>query len=339
VQPIHDEKGSVTQFIGVQEDITARKRAEWRLTAQHNATRVLAESVSLDQAIPQLLQVIAEALGLDKGEFWQVDARAATMRMTHDWSADPAKSTDFAAGSSTVSIARGESLAGRVWEFGRPRWIEDVADDDSLCSELAKHAGFRSAAGVPIMSDTHVLGVMVFLNRAAREMDHSLRDLLLTLGHQIGMFIERRRAEEIAHERQQFIERLTDANPSLICLFDLPTRRTKFINNRIPSLFGFTPDQINGHDSGTLLGKLVHPADATRLELDQPETRFENVKDGQVVDAEFRARHADGSWRWVRSREVVVHRDQAGKPMQILGNVEDITERKQSEEKFRVMFE
>ena len=40
VQPIHDESGKVTQFIGVQEDITARKRAEWRLAAQHNAMRV-----------------------------------------------------------------------------------------------------------------------------------------------------------------------------------------------------------------------------------------------------------------------------------------------------------
>ena len=193
--------------------------------------------------------------------------------------------------------------------------------------------------GIPIACGQDAYGVMILLSRTTLCKDDSLRELLLTLGHQIGMFIERRRAEEVARQRQRFIERLTDANPSLIYLFDIPSRRTKFVNNRITSLFGFTPDDINGEDSSALVARLVHPEDASRLKLGQPEIRFADVADGQVVDAEFRGRHADGSWRWVRSREVVVGRDQAGRPLQILGNLEDITTRKTAEDKCRVIFE
>ena len=80
-QPIRDESGALTQFIGVQADINALKCAEWRLTAQHDAMRVLAESASFDEAIPKLLRAIGEPLCLDRGEYWRVDPdgeRAAT---------------------------------------------------------------------------------------------------------------------------------------------------------------------------------------------------------------------------------------------------------------------
>ena len=59
------------------------------------------------------------------------------------------------------------------------------------------------------------------------------------------MFLERRRAEAEALERQHFVESLTEANPSLIYLFDLPTRRTTLVNRGASGLFGQNPDQIN----------------------------------------------------------------------------------------------
>ncbi len=70
-----------------------------------------------------------------------------------------------------------------------------------------------------------------------------------------------------------------------------------------------------------------------------PELVSEFVDDGEVVETEFRARHADGSWRWVRCHEVVFRRNPAGQPLELLGTIEDITERKAAEDKFRVLFE
>jgi two-component system sensor histidine kinase/response regulator len=157
---------------------------------------------------------------------------------------------------------------------------------------------------------------------------------------------ERRRVEHAlrgseaeARERQRFVERLTDANPSMIFLFDISARRTTFINSRISTLLGYNKEQIDDEESESLIVRLVNPDDAIRLGLHDPRGRFEHVSDGQVVETEFRSRHADGSWRWVRCHEVVFRRDQTGEAVEILGTVEDITERKEAEEKFHVLFE
>ena len=143
VQPIRDESGTLTRFIGVQTDITMRKCAERRLTAQHAAMRVLAESVSLDDAIPRLLRAVGESLGLDRGEYWQIDPASGVLDLVHDWSAAPEEDREFAAGSRKNHFARGMSLTGRVWALGRPAWTGDLANDDHFARrELAARRGF-----------------------------------------------------------------------------------------------------------------------------------------------------------------------------------------------------
>jgi two-component system sensor histidine kinase/response regulator len=341
VQEIRDESGTLTRFVGVQNDISIRKRAEWRLAAQHAAMRVLAESVSLDQAIPHLLRAVGESLGLDRGEYWQVEEKSAVLRMVHDWSADDeAEDREFAAGSRAITLGRGVGLSGRVWEMGCPDWASDLASADHFTrAGLAERAGLVTAIGFPIASESATIGVMTFLSRSALEMDQSFVELLNTLGRQIGMFIERRRAEDDARQRQRFVERLTDANPSTIFLFNIATSRTTFVNNRVFTMFGFRPEEISGEDSQTLIVNLVHADDARRLRLHEPRYRFQGVDDGQVVESEFRSRAADGSWRWLRCHEVIFRRDQAGEPLEILGTIEDITQRKMAEDKFRILFE
>lgn len=49
-------------------------------------------------------------------------------------------------------------------------------------------------------------------------------------------------------------------------------------------------------------------------------------------DLIFRTLHADGSWRWVRSRGRVTARDGSGRPLRIAGSVTDVHDRKDAEE-------
>ncbi len=50
-----------------------RKRAEGRLAAQYATALVLAESATLAQAVPRILQAICETLGWEHGAVWNVD--------------------------------------------------------------------------------------------------------------------------------------------------------------------------------------------------------------------------------------------------------------------------
>ncbi len=57
----------------------------------------------------------------------------------------------------------------------------------------------------------------------------------------------------------------------------------------------------------------------------------------EKYEAEFRLRTKTGDWKWIHSRGRVVERDEAGKALRIIGTHIDITQRKESEERLRIM--
>jgi PAS domain S-box-containing protein len=76
---------------------------------------------------------------------------------------------------------------------------------------------------------------------------------------------------------------------------------------------------------------LIHPDDREPIEQALRAYLAGETPEYQV---EFRARHRDGSYRWILSRGVVV-RDDAGRPVRFVGTRIDITERKEAEDALR----
>src|SRR5213076_1194731 len=72
---IRDAAGKVTKVVVVSRDISERKRAEQRERMEHAVTRVLAESETLAEAIPKIVQTICETLNWDCGARWSMDER------------------------------------------------------------------------------------------------------------------------------------------------------------------------------------------------------------------------------------------------------------------------
>src|SRR3989442_5443882 len=64
----------------IAQDVTARRRAEARLAAQLAVTRILAESATVGEAVPRLIEAIGEPLGWDAGELWRAGAAGADPR-------------------------------------------------------------------------------------------------------------------------------------------------------------------------------------------------------------------------------------------------------------------
>ncbi len=153
-----------------------------------------------------------------------------------------------------------------------------------------------------------------------------------------GEVAERQRAEAEARERQRFVESLAEANPSMLYLFSIHNCRAVWLNSRVSTLLDRTPEEILGLED-RVIPRMVHHDDIKRLGLDDLHRRFDSLKDGEVIESEYRLRHADGSWRWFRARDMVFRRDEAGHAEMILGVAEDITERKQTEDVLRVLFE
>ncbi|HEY2156682.1 MAG TPA: PAS domain S-box protein [Isosphaeraceae bacterium] len=106
-------------------------------------------------------------------------------------------------------------------------------------------------------------------------------------------------AERKAEEERAFIERIAGAVPSILYVYDLEGRRNVWSNPRVVEILGLTPEQVLALGEG-LLAALTHPDDLPRAEAHY--RSLAAAADGEVHETEYRMRHADGSWRWLRTR-------------------------------------
>jgi hypothetical protein len=137
---------TVIGISGTLNDITERKRREQHLSAEHAATRVLAESTTLSEATPKLLQAMCESLGWDLGEFWSVDASANVLRHAESWHRPWVDVSEFEAATSHLTFAPGVGLPGQVWENTSATWIANLVEEGNfLRSSIAVKVGLHSA--------------------------------------------------------------------------------------------------------------------------------------------------------------------------------------------------
>jgi|GEM_PF-1683990 len=141
---------------------------------------------------------------------------------------------------------------------------------------------------------------------------------------------ERRHAEQELRDSRAMIERIIDTTPNIIYIFDLRESGNVYINRNIYTSLGYSPQQVQ-EMGGSIIEKLVHPDDQEKVVGFYD--KFDTISDGEILDLEYRHITADGETRWFYSRTTIFSRDDEGRPLQVLGEVQDITERKLAEER------
>ncbi|MBD2676184.1 MULTISPECIES: PAS domain S-box protein [Nostoc] len=144
---------------------------------------------------------------------------------------------------------------------------------------------------------------------------------------------EKYQAQQRLRSSQQFIERIAETTPGILYVYDLVKQQSVYINTQVSQLLGYTPEQIQ--QMGTqFLPTLMHPEDLARFPSVFQE--LGSSEENNIVENEYRMRHANGEWRWFFSRDTIFTRNPDGSPHQIIGTSFDITERKQTEEQLRL---
>ncbi|MBW4520493.1 MAG: response regulator [Scytolyngbya sp. HA4215-MV1] len=183
-------------FLILNRNLSQQRRAKRRLASQYAATLALAESTTLQDAAPKILQGMCEGLNWDLGELWIVDPNLNVLRYVESWANSFAQRTEFEQDSREITFAKGQGLAGRVWGLKEAIWMANVLDDEQfLRVGIAAQAGLRAAFGVPILSGDTVVGVMSFFSRKRRRPDNDVLRMMNTLGSQMGLFIKRQEIE------------------------------------------------------------------------------------------------------------------------------------------------
>ncbi|MGQ3684076.1 MAG: EAL domain-containing protein [Candidatus Loosdrechtia sp.] len=187
---------------GIAVDITRRKRRESLQMAQFTLTHILAESATLDEAAPKLLQAVCEGFAWEYGELWHTDTDSDCLRLKDVWHVPSREFLEFKTASFALTFPKGIGLPGRVWKNGQPVWITDVtADSNFNRASIASSLGIHSAMAFPVMRKNEVIGVMEFFTKIKRLPDKELFDHMADIGRRIGAFIDRKLAERALTEQ------------------------------------------------------------------------------------------------------------------------------------------
>ena len=227
---------------------------------------------------------------------------------------------------------------------GRPRIYNALTGSESTatCHAHALQSNIASCAAIPIFSHGRACAAFCLHARDAGFFSEGEVQLLEQVTSDISFALDKleeetllRQAEEEAkkgaealQQNQRFIERILEITPNLIYVYDLIERRIVYVNRSVTDFLGYTPEEVRGMGPA-LLRDILHPDDAARSV--EHRARIAAAGDKDTLEIEYRVRHADGHWRWLRSREVLFLKDERGVARRILGWAEDVTERKWNE--------
>jgi diguanylate cyclase (GGDEF)-like protein/PAS domain S-box-containing protein len=141
------------------------------------------------------------------------------------------------------------------------------------------------------------------------------------------------RFAELKRERE-LRERMLNRIPDVVYVVDVRANRLVFVSSEIALLLGHPWQDIHAW-ADNLFAELMHPEDFALRPFFH--ARLSSIRDGELLDLQYRMRDARGEWRWMRSRELVLERSEEGEPVRVLGVAEDFTERKRDEDRLREM--
>ncbi len=141
---------------------------------------------------------------------------------------------------------------------------------------------------------------------------------------------ERARAEAALRESERAYRLLAENATDIIWTMDPQPMRFTYVSPSVTRMCGFTPAEVMGKDVGAFTHPDSHRALAQLLtdELARDEQEGVDPRRSRTIEVQMRKR--DGSYVWVEATMTFL-RDEAGRPVGVLGVSRNIEKRKQAE--------
>ncbi|MBE9120078.1 PAS domain S-box protein [Tychonema sp. LEGE 07199] len=289
--PLRDASGKIYRVVGSSSDITERKKAEIQLREQEEFLNSIYNGSN--QAI-FVIDVGAE------GEFryagWNAAAEASTGILSADFKGKTPE----------------EIFPPPIAAIFRQSYVDCLRAGSSIAYETS--AEIEGAERWYIVTLT------------------PLRDASGSIYRIIGNSIDitdRKQAEAALQESQHFVERIANATPNILYVYDDIEHRNVYSNRELAETLGYSLEEV-ATMGRNLLPTIIHPEDFAQF----PEylQQLKNTPDDEVVEYEYRVRDKQNNWHWFVSREIIFSRTESGKIKQRLGAATDVTERKKAEQ-------
>ncbi|HEY2378504.1 MAG TPA: ATP-binding protein [Gemmatimonadaceae bacterium] len=212
-----------------------REDLDRRLLVQYALSRALAESETVEDALPRVLDELGTQLGWQFGAFWLLDEARRWMRCAAVWRSGAYP--EFEEATRANSFPRGRGIPGLVWQTGEPVWKSDVGEIDQLPrQQIAQRERLRAVFAFPVHSvlprgserdravdspsrRTSTVGVVELYSEHAEPPDEQMLNAATSMGFQLGVFLESRRAHEA--ERSQRIRNAAVVEVALDCIITI----------------------------------------------------------------------------------------------------------------------
>jgi PAS domain S-box-containing protein len=310
-----DRQGRPRHAQGFLLDVTKRKQAEEQLerrhaevTALHDVALELIDELDADRVLELIIRRAGRLVGAEDCYVYLHDPGSDELVVR--------LGTGVFADYLGYRLRKGDGLAGRVWESGEPRAVDDYHSWTGRQPDLAR-LPFHAVAGVPLLSRREIVGVLgVAFAEEGRTFGEGEIALLSRFAHLASLALESARLYEAASTSEEKFRTLVSNVPGAIfrCAFDADWTM-EFLSDAIEEIAGYPASDFI-HNAVRTYASIVHPDDAQMLE--------DAVGDGAPYSVEYRVLHADGGVRWVLERGQGVE-DAAGNPW-LDGVIFDVTE-------------
>lgn len=208
-------------------DVTERKITERRLAMQFAVTRAISSAGTIAEAARALLPAVGEAEGWEAASFFCFDERTHELCCEAFWHAPDKRVTEFERITRRTHFLPGEGVPGRVFASREAIWVPDVSKDERFHRAFwAAKEGLRAACCFPILADAEVVGVIELIGSRVREPDALLREMMASVGSQVGQFLRRRAAEEALRTAEARLRSVIAHAPIGLFAFDRQGRVT-----------------------------------------------------------------------------------------------------------------
>ncbi len=130
------------------------------------------------------------------------------------------------------------------------------------------------------------------------------------------------------NEQDIFLNSILDTIQSIIYIFDLEAQTIIYANDKVENILGYTLADLQALGN-EFVSTIVHKDDQKIvMSLFQ---KISLVSEKELFKNEYRLKCKNGDYKWFECQATIYKFDNQNKPIQLLGNAQDITDRKNKE--------
>ncbi len=311
-------------------DIRERKWVEEELAIRARQQAAVAElgqhalaDVGLGALIDRAVRLVAGTLKTEYSKVLELrsDGNALLLRAGIGWK-------EGVVGRAVVDAGI-NSQAGYTLLSSTPVVVEDLRTETRFDgSPLLYDHGVVSGMSVVIHGKERPFGILSVHAKEIRKFSRDDINFLRAIANVLATAIERKRTEETLQKSRASLAEAQHMARVGNWEWEVVTNEVSW-SDEIYRIFGLTLREFRG--SYEMFLKSVHPEDRERVKRAVNEALYEN----KPYSIDHRIVLPNGEVRFVHSQAEVA-RYESGKPIRMVGTVQDITERKQTEQRVRV---